>query len=588
MITISRESNEAPRLAALRQLNLLDTPPAEAFDRITRMAASFFDLPIAAISLTDVDRQWFKSRVGVEHLSIPRLGSPCGDVAMSSDVLVVDDLLKHVCYRNTLLSQNGIRYYAGAPLITTEGHCLGAICVLGHQPRVTTRQEIEILSDLAAIVMAQIEMQHSLGRIDPMSGLPNRHQFIEDFQDYQADRPKGERGHVVLINLATSEQINSALRVMGESYLDELITDAACWLRAETGQSRKIYCVAPAQFALIAPAGVGLCAYLEQVEDAMRRGARFAKTRYVMTPAVGLALFEAGRSEGGLSVLRRAQSAAHDAISCGGRVAVYSPEADARDRRRFSLLNDFGKALETEGQLRLVYQPRIDLRSGRCVGAEALLRWQHPELGAVSPGEFMPVVERSGLAQKTTAWVVRSALRQQQLWQTQGRILQLSVNVSPANLLDADFADWLANALCECKVSAERVELEITEGALMEQAGEAHAMLDKISSLGIRLAIDDFGTGYSSLSYLQSMPADVIKIDQTFIRSLETDARKQVLVKTMISLSHDLGHRVVGEGVETEWSAKFLREAGCNEAQGYLYARPLEADTFLRWHTDQS
>jgi EAL domain-containing protein (putative c-di-GMP-specific phosphodiesterase class I)/GGDEF domain-containing protein len=581
-MTISCQLTEARRLAALRQLNLLDTPPAEAFDRITRMAARLFDLPIAAISLTDVDRQWFKSRVGIDRDSIPRMHAPCGAVTDTSAVLVVPDLLRDGYYRDSPLAASGVRYYAGAPLITADGHCLGAICVLGLEARATSDEEIGALRDLAGMVMAQIELQHALGRIDAVSGLPNRHQFIEDFQDLQRDRPPGELRHVVLINLATHEQLSYAARVMSSSYIDELVTDAASWLRADIDAARSIYHVAACQFALVSPPDVALPAYVALIEEKVRLCIQVAKTRYVMTPAVGLAPFEVGRSEG-LGVLRRAQSAAHDAMSCTSHVAVYSAQEDAGYRRRFTLLNEFGAALEEGGQLRLLFQPRVDLRSGRCVGAEALLRWTHPELGGVGPGEFMPVIERSGLAQATTAWVLAAALEQQRRWRAQGLMLQLSVNVSPANLLDADFADRLAAGLAEQDLPPGCLELEITESALMEQAGPAHAMLEAISATGVRLAIDDFGTGYSSLSYLQSMPADVVKIDQSFIRNLETDARKQALVATMIRLSQDLGHRVVAEGVETEWAAQFLRDASCDEAQGYLYARPMEAKDFTQW-----
>jgi EAL domain-containing protein (putative c-di-GMP-specific phosphodiesterase class I)/GGDEF domain-containing protein len=579
---ISCQLTEARRLEALRQLNLLDTPPAEAFDRITRMAARVFDLPVAAISLTDVDRQWFKSRVGIEHTSIARMRAPCSEVTNASAVLVVPDLLEDAYYRDSPLAADGIRYYAGAPLVTADGHCLGAICVLGRVPRTTTDEEIAALHDLAGMVMAQIELQHALGRIDAVSSLPNRHQFIEDFQDLQRDRPQGEQRYVVLINLASPEQLSYAVRVMSSSYLDELVTDAARWLRGEIDAARVIYHVATAQFALFSPPGVALADYLAVITEKLRRCMQFGKGRYVTTPAVGLAPFEVGRAEGA-SVLRRAQSAAHDALACPSHAAVYSPQADAIYQRRFTLLNEFGAALEAGGQLRLVFQPRVDLRSGRCVGAEALLRWQHSELGGVGPGEFMPVIERSSLAQATTAWVLTAALEQQRRWRAQGLMLQLSVNVSPANLLDDDFADRLAAGLAAMDLPPDCMELEITESALMEQVGAAHAMLEAISATGVRLAIDDFGTGYSSLSYLQSMPADVVKIDQSFMRGLEADPRKQALVTTMIRLSQDLGHRVVAEGVETEWAERFLREVACDEAQGYLYARPMEPEDFTRW-----
>ncbi|WP_332856016.1 sensor domain-containing phosphodiesterase [Duganella sp. S19_KUP01_CR8] len=581
-MTIYCQLTESRRLDALHKLNLLDTPPSAAFDRITRMAAGMFKLPIAAISLTDTDRQWFKSRVGVEHTSIPRLRAPCGNVADCGELLVIPDLLEDAYFRDSPLAASGIRYYAGAPLITAEGHCLGAMCVLGKEPRDTTPQELAALCDLAGMVMAQIEMQHAMGRIDPLSGLPNRNQFLEDFQDLQRDRPAGEQRLAVLINLTTPEQLSHAARAMDPSYLDELVTDAARWLRSEVGPSRRVYHVTTTQFALIALPGTTLDAYLPLLEAKMARAQCIAKSRYVATPTVGIAPFEIGNADC-LDVLRRAQSAAHDAIDAHAHIAIYSEAEDTLYQRRFTLLNDFGAALESKDQLRLVYQPRIDITTGSCIGAEALLRWNHPTLGAIGPAEFIPVIERSGMAHATTAWVLATAMRQQRHWRDLGLCLQLSINVSAANLLEPGFAAALGAGLRECDLPPDCIELEITESAIMVQPLKAHAMLDAIAASGVRLAIDDFGTGYSSLSYLQRMPADVVKIDQSFVIGLEDDIRKQALVATMITLSQDLGHRVVAEGVECEEVLTFLRLAGCDEAQGYMFARPMEAEVFSGW-----
>lgn len=586
-MTISCQINEARRLEALNKLNLLDTPPSEAFDRITRMAARLFDLPIAAVSLTDADRQWFKSRVGVDHDRLPRMHAPCSEVSDTRDMLVIADLLEHDGYRDSPLAATGIRYYAGAPLTTADGYCLGSMCVLGTEPRETTPAEIAILTDLAAMVMAQIEMQHALGRMDPLSGLPNRNQFIEDFHDMQRDRPAHEQGLAVVINLATPDQLAHAARAMDPSFLDGVVIDAAAWIRAETGQRRKVYHVNATQFAVLAEPGMKLDDYLPLLEEKIEHAISISKLRFVITPTIGVAPFETGSADG-LNVLRQAQSAAHDAIGSATHVAVYSALEDDAYRRRFDLLNDFAEALISRDQLRLVYQPRIDIASGECIGAEALLRWNHPTLGPIGPGEFIPIIERSGLAQATTAWVLNRALRQQKAWRAAGVKLQLSLNVSAANLMEPDLADRVVASLQHYGLPPECLELEITESAIMEQPLKATAMLDVLAGAGVHLAIDDFGTGYSSLSYLQRMPANVVKIDQSFIKGLEDDYRQQGLVRTMITMSQDLGHKVVAEGVERGDVLAFLRSAGCDEAQGYLFARPLEVDAFNTWFSDNS
>ncbi|RZM17558.1 MAG: GAF domain-containing protein, partial [Sphingomonas sp.] len=171
------DHHEEARLDALYQLKLLDTLASEGFDRITRMASQIFGLPVAAVSLTDRDRQWFKSRVGVEHRSIPRDKAPCAQVAESTQPLVIEDFQADACYADSVLGRAGTRFYAGAPLVTSEGYGLGSLCVLGTEPRKATEAELAALVDLAAMVMAQIELQHAFGRIDPVTGMPTRNQF---------------------------------------------------------------------------------------------------------------------------------------------------------------------------------------------------------------------------------------------------------------------------------------------------------------------------------------------------------------------------------------------------------------------------
>ena len=201
---------ETARLDALRRLELLDSPPSEAFDRITRMAAQLFGLPIAAVSLTDANRQWFKSKVGITHDTIPRMRAPCAMVSDEREVLVVPDLLEDPYFRDSPLADGGIRFYAGAPLTTSEGFCLGAMCVLGTEPRQVSLAERQTLTDLATMVMAQIELQHAFGRVDPVSGLPNRNQFIIDFNDLELYEPNGEVRIAALISLASPQELSDA------------------------------------------------------------------------------------------------------------------------------------------------------------------------------------------------------------------------------------------------------------------------------------------------------------------------------------------------------------------------------------------
>jgi len=576
---------EEARLAALRQLNLLDTPPTEAFDRITRMASQLFDLPIAAVSLTDSDRQWFKSRVGVEHTSIPRERAPCAQVADTSRALVIPDLLDDPVYCESVLAGTGVRFYAGAPLTTRDGFCLGSMCVLGLVPRQVSENEMVALYDLAAMVMAQIELQHAFGRVDPLSGLPNNNQFIEDLEDLARDRPGDEVRYAVLVEVANAEQLGAAIRVMGPSFLDEVIRDAAAAIRSALGPSQTAYHVAPTQFAFLAPPGVEERGYVALLAKMLAGFPASASFRYITASVIGVAPFVLGQADP-RDVLRLANSAVQDAYETESRVSVYSSTRDMVHRRRFTLLQEFEGALESTDQLSLVFQPRVDLASGTCIGAEALLRWTHPTLGAISPGEFIPIVEQTSMARAVTTWVLDAALAQLAAWRAAGLDLQMSINVSASNLLEPDLHERVVQGLARHALAAEHLELEITESAIMEHAGQALAQLEALAGAGICLAIDDFGTGYSSLSYLQRLPAKVVKIDQSFTRNLAGDARKRSLVSTMILLSHNLGYRVVAEGVETQQVLDVVAGAACDEVQGYFFGRPMGPEAFVAWMGD--
>jgi len=579
-------SREAERLDALRKLNLLDTPPSEAFDRITRMAAQLFQLPVAAVSLTDSDRQWFKSRVGVDHNAIPRIQAPCAQVADEGEMLVIPDLHEDEYYRDSLLADSGVRFYAGAPLMTNDGYCLGAMCVLGMEPRQVSEAERASLRDMAAMVMAQIELQHALGRVDPLSGLPNRNQFIDDFGDLTLDRPHGEERVAALINLASPEQLSNAMRAMGTSYLDEIVGEAVRMLRASVGRSSTVYHITATEFAFIAPPGTACDDFGVALHALLQRRAASVTSRFVTTASIGVAHFEVGVTGSG-DLLRNLHSAVQHAHENDLGVSVFSPEQDAIHRRHFLLINEYGAALESEGQLRLVFQPKVDLASGACIGAEALLRWTHPGFGEVSPGEFIPIIERTSMVRETTHRVLEMALRQLAAWREDGIELEVAVNVSAVNLQEPDFCERVTEGLRAYSLPASSLSLEITESTLMKNPRLAETTLNALAAAGVQLAIDDFGTGYSSLAYLQSLPAEVVKIDQSFVRNLEHDERKRSLVSAMIKLSHDLGHRVVAEGVETPAAVEVLKEAGCDQAQGYWYARPLGPQAFVTWFEER-
>jgi EAL domain-containing protein (putative c-di-GMP-specific phosphodiesterase class I) len=573
---------EIDRLNALRALNLLDTSPAESFDRITRMAAQLFGLPIAAVSLTDTDRQWFKSRVGVDHWQIPRELAPCSEVSESCGSLIVQDLLADQKYKDSVLTKSGVRFYAGAPLITRDGYTLGAMCVLGTEPRDFSQQEQRALDDLAAMVMAQIELQHAFGRVDPSTGLSNRTQMADDIKDAARDNP-GEERVAVLIDLLPVQQLSDALRVMGPAFVDDLGRRAVRRVRDVLPQG-KLYQIDSTHFGLV----------LDRTEPAeLHRLAQMIRLSLLasdegtgigmpLRPVLGMAPFVLG-SMTAEDVLRIARSAAQDARDHDRPVAVYSDGEDQTHKRRFRILADIQAALLSRDQLRLVFQPRVDLQKGTCVGAEALIRWHHPELGMIGPSEFIPIIEQAGFARLLTNWVLDTALAQIAIWERRGLGLTVSVNVSAQNLDEEDFAAQVMQKIEAAGVQPAALELEVTEGTLIQNGQNAIAQLLALRNAGVRIAVDDFGTGYSSLAYLQRLPAHCVKIDRAFISSLQSAGPEYKLVASMTTMLHDLDFRVVAEGIETAATRDVLRSIGCDEAQGYFFTKPLPAEAFEDW-----
>lgn len=569
------DAAEAERLAALRDLDLLDTPASDSYDRITRMASRLFDVPIAAVSLTDAHRQWFKSHIGTAGREIPRDKAPCAEVTSQAGMVVVPDLQQDPRFRDSVLARSGMRFYAGAPLVTRDGHALGAMCVLDQKPREVTREEQASLRDFAAMVMAQVELEHDYGRRDPLSRLPNRYQLANDLADLARARP-GTPRVLLLASLLDLARLQELVSVMGTRFLDDLVQASSQAIRERVGPGRTAYHVGVVSYAVLVDESVAgpWQGVMSELADALVVPVISNGIPVQVAPTFGISSFVVDTGAA-VDALRTGFSAAHEARAKGVDHAVYSPASDAANRRRLTLLGDFASALSKSDELSLVYQPRIDLRTGRLAGAEALLRWRHPTLGDIPPAEFVPLVEQTALARPMTEWVLGAALEQQAAWRAEGTPIVVSVNVSARNLEEADFLERLTARLALRALPAESLELEMTETALMRNAEQVLAQLEGLRDMGVTLAIDDFGTGYSNFAYLRKLPARAVKLDRSFVSDLDPDPEARPLARAMIGIAHDLGLRVVAEGVENQGTLDVLRAWGCDEVQGYFTGRPM-------------
>ena len=283
-------------------------------------------------------------------------------------------------------------------------------------------------------------------------------------------------------------------------------------------------------------------------------------------------------------LINRAAIARRDAAALPGYLQVYQQDRDLAHQRHIQLIRDLRSAA-SEGQLQLHYQPKLDIRSGHVRQAEALLRWQHPELGMVSPAEFIPLAERTGSMFLLTGWVIEEGIRQLAEWNRKGMHLQLSLNISAEDLHGENLLLTVERLLKRYQLSAEQLIFEITESTAMRDPEHSLSVLEKLRDGGISLSVDDFGTGYSSLAHLKRLPVQELKIDQSFIRNLDETSEDAVIVRSTIEMSHNLGLKVVAEGVEYQHTLELLERWHCDTAQGYLISRPMDAVAFEAWVT---
>lgn len=319
----------------------------------------------------------------------------------------------------------------------------------------------------------------------------------------------------------------------------------------------------------------------DRVQQALLKLRRVENHDVSLDASIGIAVYpDDGQSADVL--VSRATLARNDAQALPGRLQLYQQGRDLVHQREVSLIRDLRSAPEN-GELLLHYQPKLDLRTGQVHQAEALLRWQHPQFGMVSPGEFIALAERTGSIQGLTRWVIGESIRQLGAWNRCGLALEVSVNVSADDLLGTDLAERVPQLLASHGVPAHQLTFEITESAIMREPEAALVVLERLRGCGISLSVDDFGTGYSSLAHLKRLPVQELKIDQSFVRDLDETSEDAVIVRSTIEMSHNLGLRVVAEGVEHERSLRLLERWRCDTAQGYLISRPLPAEPFEAW-----
>jgi diguanylate cyclase (GGDEF)-like protein len=425
---------------------------------------------------------------------------------------------------------------------------------------------------------SSVERNRHQARHDSLTGLANRVQLRDRMeQALAASADTGELVAVLLIDLDRFKEINDSL---GHSYGDALLRQVGPRLRSILRERDVVARLGGDEFAVLLPAVDGVAearTVAERLREALHRRFDVEGVALDVEVSVGIAVSPMHGADAE-ELLRNADIAMYVAKEVKAGAVVFEPAEHVTAPSRLNVLGDLRRALDTDGELLLHYQPKFTLDGRHIEGLEALLRWQHPERGMVPPGEFIPVAEGTGIILRLTERVLGLALTQMRRWLDEGHPVPVAVNLSTRCLMDADLPDLVAVLLAQHRVPARLLRLEVTESAVMGDAARCLDVLQRLHDLGVHLSIDDFGTGYSSMAYLRQLPVDELKIDRSFVMGMTDTQQDAVLVRTAIDLGHNLGLTVVAEGVEGAEHVAALQELGCDIAQGFHFARPMPSE----------
>lgn len=441
---------------------------------------------------------------------------------------------------------------------------------------------IIVVHDITQLKRHQTALEHQINH-DTLTQLASRSRLVEqlDAEIAHAER-SGEQVHVVFFDLDNFKVINDSLgHPVGDQVLCEIASRLSRSMRREDTLAR----LGGDEFVLLITQASSECLaqiILPRMQGAIGRPMMIDGQEIFVTASIGVSTYP-GDGEDSRHLLKCADIAMYRSKETGrNRFQFFTPEMNAKIDERLRLQNRLQRALERD-ELRLLYQPKVNLESGRICGVEALLRWHPPGEEPVAPDKFIGLAEETGLIVDIGHWVMRTACMQHKAWEAMGLgKIDLAVNCSPRQLQDENFVPEIERIIAATGVDASCIEIEVTEGALVANPDEAIRILGSLRRLGIRLSVDDFGTGYSSLSYLKRFPLDRLKIDQSFVRDLPHDPDDVAIVRAVTSMGHSLGLKVTAEGVETSEQRDFLRGLGNDEAQGFLFSHPLPPAEFER------
>ncbi|MGC4032038.1 MAG: EAL domain-containing protein [Tepidisphaeraceae bacterium] len=599
---------EQRRLEALRCYDILDTPAEPQFDDLAGLAAQICKTSIALVAFVDSERLWVKAKVGTDLVELPREAVFCEQVVRGSmSLLEVPDAREDARFRDLgVVTEGGIRFYAGVPLISITGQRLGTLCVLDKEAHHLTAGQTEALSALGRQVISQLELRRAAcdnARLfsearqaerrarhdathDALTGLPNRTYLAERIGQCigRATAPDELSFGILFLDLDRFKVINDSLgHAAGDLLLNTIASRLGTALAdmIEIADTHTIGRFGGDEFVILIEQLTNtevLGKIVQRVQAAV--GKPFYYGGKIVHPGTSIGIVTGPRNYTQADeLLRDADVALYQAKSTGrGRYVMFDSRMHEQALRRLTIEGDLRRAADKD-ELLLHYQPVVSLDDQRTIGFEALVRWKH-DGKLVSPADFIPIAEETGLIVPIGRWVLTEAVRRAALWRKRHPGLEpfkMAINISRKQLSDPDLVPLLRRLLTEHPVDPATIMLEITESVIMDEPEKAREVLGRLRELGVRLAMDDFGTGYSSLSCLHELDLDVLKIDRSFIANLD-HRRESTVVRAVMDLAHGLGMKVVAEGIETPHQMGYLQASQCDFGQGYLFSKPIEAD----------
>jgi len=450
-------------------------------------------------------------------------------------------------------------------LVNDAGHAIGLTVVV---------------RDISERKLFERDLKHQ-AQHDALTGLPNRTLFQETLQQLlQSTRREDSSCALLLLDLDGFKELNDTF---GHDLGDRVLQQLAHRLQATSRASDMVTRLGGDEFAVLLPRtdGEGAVHAAENIHTALRAPMEVDGQHLAIDGSIGIALYPE-HGQDATTLVRHVDVAMYAAKRTRSAYMLYDATQDRESKRRLALSQTLREAIDTQ-QFILHYQPKVDLRTGITSGVEALIRWQHPEFGLVSPDEFIPLAEQSGLINPLSRWILAEALGQVGRWQALGLDLQVAVNLSARSLHDRRVVEMIAEALEQAGALPAWLIIEITEGHIMADPDYALQALGRIRAMGVTVAIDDFGTGFSSLAYLDTLPAKELKIDRSFVLDMDTNLGHRRIVEATINLAHDLRLQTVAEGVESQPTLDLLHGLGCDTAQGYHISRPMPGDAVAEW-----